>query len=398
MPLTAEYALLLDAIVPLAQPRVDYQGWDEPGWGRTLQIADWHRLSPVLFCHLKPRHDAPAAVQSALERVYLANAARNMFMASSLRRVVDALSGAGIPALLLKGAALAETAYPDPAQREMLDLDVLVPADRVDAASATLAELGYRAAPRDGESPSTTMAIHLGPDDHHAPALIGDERLLAVELHRHILIAGEGRRFDIDEVWQRGRPSGRGVHLLPAPEDLLLHVCLHFTRNRLGGSYRRRHTGGALGQICDIARIVEHQSVDWVGLAEMTRRYRLETRIFLGLFAARELGVAIPGSLLAELQPPGFDPALGRRLIALRVLRSGDQLPVRTLRWMFAPSREVLSHGWNADPTATMSLARAYMRRARANVPLARAALRRPWLLVQDQRLGDQIQALEERT
>ena len=88
---------------------------------------------------------------------------------------------------------------------------------------------------------------------------------------------------------------------------------------------------------------------------------------------------------------------LGRRLVTLRVLRAGDHLPVRTLRWMFAPGREVLSHGWNADPTATMSLARAYMRRARANAPLARSALRRPWLFVQDQRLNDQIRALEER-
>jgi hypothetical protein len=397
MSLTAEYALMLDAIAPLAENRVDYRHWDEPRWGRTLQIADWHRLSPALFCHLHPRKDAPAAVQSALERVYLANAARSMFMTSTLRRIFDALRATDTPAMLLKGAALVETVYPDPAQREMLDLDILVPPSRLDAASAALGPLGYRPQPAAGEDPGATMAVRLPLDQHHGPALIGNEQLLAVELHRHILIAGEGRRFDIDELWQRARPSANGTHLLPSPEDLLLHVCLHFTRNRLGGSYRRRQTGGALGQICDVARIVEYDAVDWPILVDTARRYGLDARIFLGLFAARELGVPIPQDALAELQPRGFDPVLGRRLVTLRVLRTGDHLPVRTVRWMFAPSREVLSQGWNADPTATMSLARAYMRRARANVPLARSALRRPWQFVQDQRLNDQIRALEER-
>jgi hypothetical protein len=397
MSLTAEYALVLDAIAPLGHARVDYRRWDERCWGRTLQIADWHRLSPALFCHLHPTQAAPAAVLSALERVYLANAARSMFMTSTLRRVVDALLEADIPALLLKGAALVETVYPDPAQREMLDLDILVPASGLDAASAALTPLGYRPQPGNDHDPGTSMAMRLPLDQHHGPALIGNEQLLAVELHRHILIPGEGRQFEIDELWQRARPSAHGGHLLPSPDDLLLHVCLHFTRNRLGGSYRRRHSGGALGQICDIARIIEYDVIDWPSLISTARRYRLDARVFLGLFAARELGVPIPHEALAELQPRGFDPVLGRRLVTLRVLRAGEHLPVRTLRWIFAPSREVLSHGWNADPTATMSLARAYVRRARANAPRARSALRRPWQFVQDQRLNDQIRALEER-
>ena len=64
---------------------------------------------------------------------------------------------------------------------------------------------------------------------------------------------------------------------------------------------------------------------------------------------------------------------------------------------MLAPSREVLSRGWNADSTATLSLARAYVRRARAQVPAARSTLRRPRAYVQDRRLNGQIDALEER-
>jgi hypothetical protein len=390
-----EYALLLDAIVPLDVPRADTRGWDGGRWGQTLRIADWHRLAPILFCHLESDRDLPAAVRSALERAYLANAARSLFIAATLRRVVEALLADDVPALLLKGAALVETVYPDPAQREMLDLDILVPAHRLAAATTSLAPLGYRPLPATDEPDRTSTQLRLA--EHHGPALVGEEHLVAVELHRHVAIAGEGTRFDIDELWQRARAAPIGRHLLPSPEDLLLHVCVHFTRNRLGGSYRRRHTGGALAQICDIARVVEHEPLRWEALVAAARSYHLEARVFLALFAARKLGVPIPDAPLAELQPLGFDRHLGSRLVSLRVLRADDQMPVRTLRWMFAPSREVLSRGWNADSTATLSLARAYMRRARTKAPLARSALRQPWSFLQDRRLNGQIRALEDR-
>jgi hypothetical protein len=219
-----------------------------------------------------------------------------------------------------------------------------------------------------------------------------------VELHRHIAISGEGNGFELDGFWQRARTGPDGRHPLPSAEDLLLHVCLHFTRNRLGGSYRHRHTGGALGQVCDIARLIEREEFDWTVFTDTVREFGLETSVFLALFAARELGVPVPLGPLVSLRPTGFDPLVGRRLVAFRVLRDREQLPVRTLRWMFAPSREVLTRGWNADPTATSSLARAYVRRARANAPLARSALREPWRFVQDQRLNGQIRALENRS
>ena len=390
-----EYALLLDAIAPLDVARTDHRGWNSDLWGRTLRIADWHRLSPMLFCHLASRGDAPAPVRSALERAYLASSARSLFISDAQRRVVGALLAAEVPALLLKGAALVETVYPDPAQREMLDLDILVAPEQIARASLALAPLGYR--PSEVADALGETSMQLEPTSPHAPALVGREQLVAVELHHHLTIPGEGRRFQIDQIWDRARPSSRGPHLLPSPEDLLLHVSLHFTRNRLGGSYRRRHTGGALAQVCDIARIVEHEHLHWARLVASARSYGLDTRVFLALFAARELGVAVPEDALAELQPHGFDRAVGRRLVTLRVLRADDHLPVRTLRWMLAPSREVLSRGWNADPTAPSSLARAYMRRAKAHAPLARSAIRQPGMFIQDRRLNGQIRALEDR-
>jgi hypothetical protein len=399
VPDAAEYDLLLDAIVPLSYRRAQTSEWDGTAWGRVLSAADWHRLSPLLYTHLRADADhgghvaAPAAVLSALERAYLANSARSLFVRATLTRSLEALDAAAIPAMLLKGAALIETVYDDPAHREMLDLDLLVPGERLAEANAALNRIGFArvpdpAPPAAGAGVATAVA-------HHDPALVAADQLVAVELHRHIAIEGEGTGFAIDGFWERARRCADTGHLLPAVEDLLIHVCLHFTRNRLGGSARRRHTGGALGQVCDIARIVELEPVDWPALAATARGFGIGARVFLALFVARELGAQVPVSVLAELQPRGFDPVVGRRLVELRVVRGGDHLPVRSVRWIFAPGKEALRRGWNADPTATLSLARAYLTRARAHVPEARSALRRPWVYVQDQRLNSQLEELE---
>jgi hypothetical protein len=360
-----------------------------------LSLADWHRLSPALFTRLETRGGAPAAVMTALERAYLANTARMLFIRSTVERIVATLSEVGVPSLLLKGTALIETVYDDPAHREMLDIDLLVPDGCHETAREALAPAGYRPVAAEGaaDSPATRLDLaHL-----HDPVLVGSEQLTAVELHHHIATAREGSHFTVDGFWERSRINAETGHGLPSPEDLLLHVCFHFTRNRLGGQARNRNTGGALAQMLDISRLVEKETIDWDSLARTARAYRVSKRVFLGLFAGSELGVPVPGEALASIEPVGFDRELGRRLVALRVLRADDHLPVRSLRWMFAPGREVLSRGWNADPTATLSLARAYLRRAKAHVPAARESLRRPGDLLADRRLDREIEALRER-
>jgi hypothetical protein len=394
-----EYALLLDAITPAWDTPRNRVGWDDATWDRVLRLAAWHRLSPMLYRHLSRRRVAPSRVVDALEEAYFSNAARNLFIGASLRRVLEALADAKVPAMPLKGAALFESDYPDPALREMLDLDILVPSERLDAANTALAAIGYRplSSPRSERETRAWMRVN----HHHDPALVDDHQIAAVELHHHIAMAEERKHFDIAGKWERARPTaGPPPHLLPSREDLLLHVCLHFTRSRLGGSYRHGGSGGALAQLSDIAWIIgapgARRPLDWDALITAARLYRIDARVFLALFAAHELGVAGARQALREMCPPGFDPRLGRRLVALRVLRGSRGFPVRRLSWMVAPSRDVLAKGWRGDPRDPVSLVRAYVRRARAQAPVARAALKNPWSVVQDYRLNDEVTALEQ--
>jgi hypothetical protein len=113
-----EYALLLDAIAPAQDAPSELRGWDAASWDRVVRLAEWHRLSPLLYRHLSDRRAAPAHVVDALEQRYFSNAARNLFIGAALSRVLEALAGAGVPAMPLKGAALVNAVYPDPGLRD----------------------------------------------------------------------------------------------------------------------------------------------------------------------------------------------------------------------------------------------------------------------------------------
>ena len=64
-----------------------------------------------------------------------------------LQAVLAALAGAGVHAMLFKGAALAHTHYPRPELRPRSDTDLVIPIDARDSVAAVLLRLGYRRPP-----------------------------------------------------------------------------------------------------------------------------------------------------------------------------------------------------------------------------------------------------------
>jgi len=87
----------------------------------------------------------PKKFRERWAEAYYAAAARSALLSREMDRLLAALHEADIPAILLKGAILAENLYPNPALRPMSDLDILVPHDRVLDAREVLERLGYRA-------------------------------------------------------------------------------------------------------------------------------------------------------------------------------------------------------------------------------------------------------------
>ncbi len=148
-------------------------------WAPVLRAAEQNSLSPLLYQHLSSAEIAlPTPVKRELLGGFLQHGRSNETRAAALAEMLSALEQDGIRALVLKGAALAHTVYPQPGLRPMRDLDLLVAPAGLSQARKTLLHLGYRE-----ELEASTPAGH-----HHIPPL-GREQggmHISVEIHHQI--------------------------------------------------------------------------------------------------------------------------------------------------------------------------------------------------------------------
>jgi hypothetical protein len=132
------------------RPSVSAAEWQ--AWQRAMAE---HGLLPLLHKWLKDCPDSlrpPTPVMDVLQQAYLQQAALVAVRHRQLACLMTTLAEAKQPALVLKGAAVAESLYPDPAQRPATDIDVLVrPLDYPKAREALLAA-GYHS--RKGRRPN----------------------------------------------------------------------------------------------------------------------------------------------------------------------------------------------------------------------------------------------------
>ena len=112
--------------------------------------ADWlHQqgLAPYVWRELKVHGTTsalPPEVGEGLRTRYYRAVADAQLHTAELRTVLSCLDAAGVTPILFKGAALAYTAYPDPACRPMDDLDLWIDPEAMAAARAALCAIGYR--------------------------------------------------------------------------------------------------------------------------------------------------------------------------------------------------------------------------------------------------------------
>jgi hypothetical protein len=172
------------------------------------------RLLPLVWSNLQ-RHGVNV---DGLEDRYRATRAANGMRLAQAAEVLRRLHAAGVPTVVLKGTALLISAYPDMGLRPMSDVDVLVPLGRITEASRSLQEQGWRP-----HSPVTPAMVRL---THAAP--FSRAQHVSVDLHWHVFEECCQPAAD-NELWEASIPltiDGAETRM-PAPEDQLLHVCVH---------------------------------------------------------------------------------------------------------------------------------------------------------------------------
>ncbi len=189
--------------------------------------------------------------------------------------MLAALAAAAIPVITLKGSALVETVYPDATWRDMGDIDLLVRARPPRGGVAVVRALGY--APLPGSAADRRARVTTRSSS--APTASSRSRSIVTS-------STTSTRASISTRSGRGRGRARPArHLLAAPHDLLIHVCVHFLAGRAVRSE------GALGQIRDMAWIAARGDVDWAQLLDVSRRFGVADRVRLALAVTDGLGL-----------------------------------------------------------------------------------------------------------
>jgi hypothetical protein len=288
-------AAILAALVP---SRVPGSGAPAVEWRVLEAIAREHRvLSMVAQAAIRGRL-AGAPGDIARMRAYRRAATlRALQMQRGLAILARSCAQAGIPLLVLKGMALAFTAYEQPADREMIDIDLLVPQERLAEVEAIVKPLGYSAA-HDEDRPAT-MAL-----DNHLPRLGGDG--FSLELHWRLEQPRHGLSIDLADLWTRAVPVPvmNRVLVMPA-EDQLLHVCLHAATLHLFDQ--------GLRPLLDVRALVTRHgaSLSWETVATRARAWGVTRSVQLVLEMANAVVAAgVPAAALAEFRSPPPDAAV----------------------------------------------------------------------------------------
>jgi hypothetical protein len=183
------------------------------------EVARVHRLEGALaearLAVRTPEPHVPLAVWERWRTAHATGLAQAIRREAPLRAALAALEP--IPAVVLKGAALADLVYPSPGARPMGDVDLLVPAARLDAALARLVPLGYTR-----KYPGHRV---LDAPGFHERQLEGPMEL---DLHQ-AFIQPERLAIDYPGIFERALPwpTLASNAFVLAPADAVVHACLH---------------------------------------------------------------------------------------------------------------------------------------------------------------------------
>ena len=279
-------------------------------WGGVLKVAVHERAVGGVRAAMTQHDDlaAPAEVTAAMDRLALAARVRMTWLAHRLGKTVSALTAAGVPVMLLKGAGVGCTAYRSIAERQMGDLDLLVPADAAEAARA--AALGCDWLPTDHEDRRAFYEGH-----YHLPPLRDRQAPdLWLELHTGLLPAGNPFGLEPGAVWSGARPLPGSAAVVPSPVHQVLHLCTHF-------GWSHMMSQGAWQAFRDLQQIVAQDGFAWAGVVAEARRASATNVCYWTFALARAAGgVAVPRDVLADLRPRRHRAvlaALGRHLCLL---------------------------------------------------------------------------------
>jgi len=267
-------------------------------WTLLLDRSDTHGVGPLVFRNLRALDFAgvPEMARRDFEARARGAALRNELLMDALSAVLGQLHAAGVPAIPLKGPALADTLYGDPALRECGDLDLLVPPGRLRQAWALLLANGW--APAEAY---TVDAADLGwlmeSNMEYAFTKLRGRLPTVLEVHWDIAWRWQRRGRAAEDLWAHARPARlRGVPCLTLDDPWqLVYLATHAAR----------HRWQQLKWLVDIHELASRSSMDWHEARRVANGLDLTRVVRVSLSACHALfGTAFPAAFPPVTLPP----------------------------------------------------------------------------------------------
>lgn len=319
---------------PAALESLDSAAWDD-----VAVTAIALGLAPLLHWRLAQTQLAPPPLAVAkLAVTRQAHLKRNEAIGRQLTELLAAFAGQKIDVLVLKGALLAATAYPEAGLRPMNDIDLLFRADDLPRIGAIFENLGYAGKHKSAEQgPGITKHLstyrrtgNQGETPNPYLSAAGDRM---VEPHGSLEESWFGLKVDITPgVWARAVPVslyGQPAYRL-STADMLLHLAVHAAFHVIMGA-------SVFVQLYDIGRVIETwpAEVNWADILNLTRQAQAQSFVYAALYWARTLyAAAVPGTTLTNLArecSPGL-VAYVQSLDAPGIFKRTQHPPLTTLK------------------------------------------------------------------
>jgi hypothetical protein len=337
-------------------------------WSRVLEQARAARIGPIVHHVLAGATVAPDAFLAALSADYRQHSSRNLLLLRELDAVLERFDANGIKAVVLKGAALAESLYGKIGLRPMHDVDLLARRSDLRAVQKSLASLGWQPAPEwagRGAAVREAQAEAAGVGSNEMLFYKDAPLRLPLEIHWRLFDPQHFQhRVDMEWFWRNTRSAKVGSRraLVLGDEAELLHLCGHL---------HLHHGGDKPLWLHDIALLVRRkgETIDWqevaararefdlvVSLAQTLRRVVADWRIELRGAARAIEGLRPSSAELKALERLARPPASELERVRGDLSGMSARQRVRFLRSSLFPSLEYMRERYRIRHPALLPL------------------------------------------
>lgn len=305
---------------------------DEPGWSALISVARAEVLLGTLACRLAHAGvGVPPAIAPTLDAARISAQQAQIHALWEAEMCFRALEPLGIVPVLLKGTAYAAAGLPNASGRQIGDLDILVPRDRLAEVEGALLAAGWEWV-KDDPYDQGYYRDHM----HELPPLIHRERDRMIDVHHTILpltakptpVAGAMLAEALspsrlrEELGEGAEPPptaalappaiGKGTLVL-SPTDMICHAAAHLIADG--------DLAGGLRNLWDIDQLLRHfgetRADFWPELAAHADQHQLTPAVHRAARLAHRLyATPIPADWAS--------PAPADRLFAAHLLARND--------------------------------------------------------------------------